>query len=92
VVLTDGRANIARDGSPGRDRAAADALIAARRLRQAQFAALLVDTSARAAPTAEELAGRMGARYLWLPYANAASLSAAVRTVFQQSGGTPKRA
>jgi magnesium chelatase subunit D len=92
VFLTDGRGNIARDGSPGRDRAAADALVAARRLRHAQFSALLVDTSARAAPTAEELASSMGARYLWLPYANAASLSAAVQSVFQQSGGTPKRA
>ena len=33
VILTDGRANIARDGQPGRAQAMADALASARRLR-----------------------------------------------------------
>ena len=33
VLLTDGRANIALDGEPGRERAAADALLMARQLR-----------------------------------------------------------
>ena len=79
VMLTDGRANIARDGSPGRARAEEHALLAARRLRAASFTSLLVDTSAQAQPSAQRLATEMGATYLPLPYAGAAALSQAVR-------------
>ena len=78
VLLTDGRGNVARDGRGGRDRAEADALQAARAIRLARVAALLVDTSPRPAPAARRLAEAMAARYLPLPYANAAALSAAV--------------
>ena len=49
VVLTDGRANVARDGCAGRERAEADALAAARTVRSAGISALLVDTSQHAA-------------------------------------------
>ena len=79
VLLTDGRANIARDGSGGRDKAAEDALTVARLCRALGVAALLVDTSPRPAPKARELAEAMGAVYLPLPYADAGSLSAAVK-------------
>jgi magnesium chelatase subunit D len=79
VLLTDGRANIARDGTPGRARASDDALAAARQMRIEGFAALLIDTSPQAQDTARELAAAMGARYLPLPYAGAAVLSQAVR-------------
>lgn len=79
VVLTDGRANVGRGGAPGRPKAEEDALDAARRLRAGGFAALLVDTSPRPQPAAERLAAEMGARYLPLPYADAAGLSLAVR-------------
>jgi magnesium chelatase subunit D len=79
VVLTDGRANIAADGAPGRERAHADALAAAQRLRGAGLTVLLIDTSPRPRPTGQELAAAMGARYLPLPQADAAHLSAAVR-------------
>lgn len=43
VVLTDGRANIARDGAPGRSRAEEEAVAAARALRGAGVTAVLVD-------------------------------------------------
>jgi magnesium chelatase subunit D len=79
VFLTDGRANIARDGTPGRARAEEDALAAARVIGANGFAALLLDTSPRPAPQAERLAAAMGARYRPLPYADAGALSAAVR-------------
>ena len=79
VVLTDGRANIAADGAPGRERAQKDALAAGQRLRAGGMVVLLVDTSPRPRPLAEELAGAMGARYIPLPQADAARLSAAVR-------------
>ena len=81
VLLTDGRANIARDGSPGRARAGDDALVAARRMRVDGFAALLLDTSPQPQETARALAEAMGARYLPLPHAGAALLSQAVRAV-----------
>ena len=78
VLLTDGRANIARDGSPGRERAAADASVSARRLQLEGFAALLLDTSPQPQDAARRLADAMGARYLPLPHAGAATLSQAV--------------
>jgi magnesium chelatase subunit D len=79
VVLTDGRANVARDGSGSRAAAQADALAAARAVRLAGFAALLIDTSPRPEPQAERLAAEMGARYLPLPHADAQAVSRAAR-------------
>ena len=79
VLLTDGRGNIARDGAPGRARAGDDAQAAARNMRAEGFAALLLDTSPQPQDTARQLAADMGARYLPLPYAGAATLSQAVR-------------
>ena len=79
VLLTDGRANIARDGSPGRPRATEDALYSARQIRAAGFHALLLDTSPQPQDPARDLAQAMGALYLPLPHAGAALLSEAVR-------------
>ena len=79
VLLTDGRGNIARDGKPGRARAAEDALAAARQMQLGGFATLLLDTSPQPQEPARQLAAAMGARYLPLPYAGAAALSQVVR-------------
>lgn len=81
VFLTDGRANIARDGSPGRAQAGADALAQAAQLRAAGLTTLLIDTSPQPADTARTVAEGMGARYVPLPHAGAAGLSAVVRSV-----------
>lgn len=89
VLLTDGRANIARDGSPGRPQAMADALAAAERARVVEVPALVIDTSARPQESAAQLATAMGARYLPLPYADAARLDAAVRGI---TGNRSRRA
>lgn len=78
VLLTDGRGNIARDGSPGRVRAGDDAQLAARQFRAAHLRALLIDTSPQPQAAARQLAQEMGASYLPLPYAGAAALSQAV--------------
>ena len=85
VLLTDAKANIARDGSPGRSRAASDALAAAHQLRLSGYSALLVDASPQPQPGAQQLAAAMGAQYLALPYAGAQSLNQAVRTVAGRS-------
>ncbi len=78
IVLTDGRANIARDGGQGRPRAEEDAMSAARQLGAAGINAVLVDTSPRPGASGETVAREMGARYLPLPHADAAMLSKAV--------------
>jgi magnesium chelatase subunit D len=78
VLLTDGRANVARSGEGGRARAGAEALQAARVLRAAGLPALVVDTGSRG-EEARTIADAMGARYLKLPRAEAGALSAAVR-------------
>ena len=79
VFLTDGRANIARDGTQGRERANAEALAAAPRLRLLQAPALLIDTSPRPNPAAAQLAAAMGASYLPMPHAEARRLRDAVQ-------------
>ena len=78
VVLTDGRGNIALDGSAVRDRAEQDAEQAARAIGQAGIGAAFVDTSARPRPEGARLALAMGARYLPLPRADAAAMHRAV--------------
>ena len=78
ILLTDGRANIARDGGQGRPRAEEDATSAARQLRGAGILSVLVDTSPRPGPLAALFAKEMGARYLPLPHADAMMLSKAV--------------
>jgi magnesium chelatase subunit D len=78
VFLTDGRANLSRDGRPGRPAAEADALAAAGAFRAAGLAAILVDTAPQPYRFARALADAMAARYLALPYADAAALGRAV--------------
>lgn len=79
VLLTDGRANIARDGSPGRAQALQDALAAARRFRAEGHSALLIDTSPQPSEQARHLAEAMDAAYLPLPHAGAEVLARAVQ-------------
>ena len=79
ILLSDGRANVARDGTSGRARAEADAVSAGRALRGAGTPSVLVDTSPRPSPQARRLADQMGALYVPLPYADAHAVSRAVR-------------
>ena len=79
VMLTDGRANVARDGRHGRARATEDALEAADAFRLAGLSALLIDTSSQPGEASRVMAERMGAASVPLPHAGAAGLSQAVR-------------
>lgn len=79
VFLTDGGANITRDGRRGRAHAQEEALEAAKMIRSLGQTALLIDTSPRPQPRAEHLADAMGAQYLPLPMAGAQSVSNAVK-------------
>ncbi len=86
VMLTDGRANIARDGAPGRAQASTDALVSARQVRAAGFSSLLLDTSPQPQDPARDLAQAMGATYLPLPHAGASLLSQTVRAASATPG------
>ena len=79
VFMTDGRANVARDGTAGRVRAEADAHDAARAAAFAGFRILLVDAAPRPQQPARALAASLGALYIPLPRAEAGALLQAVR-------------
>ena len=81
VVLSDGRANLARDGSPGRPQAHADALLSARAWLPLGLHVLWLDTAPHPQPPAQEVARAMGARYLPLPHADARQVAQLVNRV-----------
>jgi magnesium chelatase subunit D len=81
VLLTDGRANVGLDGNGGRQRAQDDALMVARLAQREALMGIVIDTSPRAQKPAQALSEALGAQYVPLPFANAASLSQAVRAV-----------
>ncbi len=81
VLLTDGRANVTREGLGGRAQATEDAMDAAGAFRVAEVKSVIVDVSPRPRPEADELARKMGGIYLPLPHADAKALSGAVKAV-----------
>ena len=85
VFLTDARANIARDGTPGRPQAEADALASATALRAMGGTTLFIDTSPRPSDQAQRLAAAMGARYIALPRCDAQGIHAAVSALMPES-------
>ncbi|OPF91266.1 magnesium chelatase subunit D [Rhodopseudomonas palustris] len=84
IVLTDGRANIARDGAPGRPQAEEDAKSSARQFRVAGISSVVIDMSPRPGPQAEAFAKEMDARYLPMPHADATVLAQAVTAATRQ--------
>lgn len=79
VVLTDGRANVARDGAPGRATAESEAHDAARRIAAARIPCLLIDTAIRPQPIAQAIARSLAARYFPLPQADARAIVRAIQ-------------
>jgi len=84
VFLTDGRANIARDGTPGRAQAQIDAEQSARMAAQVKVRSLWIDTSPQAREEGRQIANLIGSYYLPLPHAGAQELSQAVIQVLHQ--------
>jgi magnesium chelatase subunit D len=78
ALLTDGRANIALDGTANRKAANDDAELLARSLRSYETPALVIDMGARPTKPLEALARTMHAPYIALPRADAQRLSSAV--------------
>jgi len=79
VWLTDARANIARDGTPGRPRALEEARRSAIAFRELGQSAVMIDTSPRGEAAARELSSALGARYVPLPSAQARDVARCVR-------------
>ena len=85
MCATDGRANVALDGSNDRVQAAMDALMLAGKIAEAQIPALVIDTTIRPEKTLQALAGKMRADYIALPRSDAKSVSGAVASTLAQS-------
>ena len=92
VIMTDGRANVSRDGTGGRPRARDDAEQAARRLARLGARLLFVDTGPRPRPEPQRLAALMRARYLALPQLDGALSSGSATGLGSRAGtGTATR-
>ena len=85
VFLTDGRANIAKDGSPGRPKAMADAQQSARTASYYSFKSLWIDTSPQARDEGKAMAALLGSMYLPLPNAGANEVSQAIMQGLKKS-------
>ena len=75
ALLTDGRGNIALDGSANRAAADADATRLAGAIRRTQVPTVVIDTANRPQPGLKALAGALGATYIALPRADANKLA-----------------
>ena len=78
IVLTDGRANIALDGSAHRATAAEDAKTVARAIRAQGTEALVIDMSNRPQPALQDLGRTLDGGYIALPRADAHRMTDAV--------------
>jgi magnesium chelatase subunit D len=78
ILLTDGRSNIALDGTPDRRRAAEDVQQMAQVIAAQNLDCIVIDTSRRPERHLGELAASLRGRYVSLPRADAQKLSDAV--------------
>ncbi len=78
ALLTDGRANIALDGTANRAQAAADAQRMAQQAQSESIQGLVIDVSKRPEKALQSLASHLAAPYIPLPRADAKRLSQAV--------------
>ncbi|MCZ8335685.1 MAG: magnesium chelatase subunit D [Rhodobacteraceae bacterium] len=76
AILTDGRGNIALDGTANRPKAEEEATLLARQIRLSATPALVIDVANRPQPSLRTLAQIMDAPYVALPRADAHRLSA----------------
>lgn len=81
AVLTDGKGNVAADGTANREAATAEAHQAARGLALAGVNSIVIDISPRPREEAAALAAAMGGRYLPLPQAHSKAMVAAIESL-----------
>jgi len=75
IALTDGRGNIALDGTPSRPQAAEDATQMAQIIAAKGIDSIVIDTSNRPEASLRTLAATLQGRYITLPRADARKLS-----------------
>ena len=83
ALLTDGRGNIALDGSANRAQAEADSHRLALGLRNSRVPTLVIDIATRPQTALRDLAARLDAPYLPLPRADAQRLSAVLSAALE---------
>lgn len=88
AVLTDGRANIALDGSANREKASDDARQMARWINAMRMPAIVLDVGKRPHPVLSTLATEMGAKYMALPRGTADRLSETLGAAMDHGLGT----
>ncbi len=81
ILLTDGAANVARDGTKSRSAGTEDAINAAKAVAGADYRGILIDTAIRPSSRANDLATALDAVYLPLPNASAESINDSVRAL-----------
>lgn len=81
ALLTDGKANVASDGTARRETAMAEATDVAKSISLAGFNCIVIDISPRPREEAAALADALGGRYLPLPQAQSAAMVAAIESL-----------
>ncbi len=81
AVLTDGKGNVAMDGTANRTVAMEEANQAARNLAMLGLSSIVIDISPRPREEAAELAAALNGRYLPLPPAQSAAMVAAIESI-----------
>ena len=84
ILLTDGRANVTRNGEGSRPRATEEAMQAASTLAGQNIQSLMIDVSPDPRPAARDLAHAMNATYIALPRAGSAAIAAPVAAALRQ--------
>lgn len=84
VLLTDGRSNIALDGTPDRAQARSDATAWAERLARAETGSIVIDTGRRPERALRDLAASLRGQYVSLPRADARAVSETVTTALER--------
>ncbi len=85
VLLTDGRSNVALDGSANRQQAAADAETLARQIAHHRIDSIVIDTGKRPEPALRTLALSLRGQYTSLPRADAQALAKTVSATLDPS-------
>ncbi len=86
ALLTDGRGNIALDGTADRAQAALDAETLARMVAAQNLPALVIDTGLRPQPALAALSQTMGALHIALPRADARAMAGTLGAALGRTG------
>lgn len=87
ILMTDGRANVTRDGEGNKARAMEETLSAGRALAAEGIDSMVIDVSPEPQKHARNLANAMGARYLPMPRAGAHEIARPVGHALRSSKG-----